>query len=56
MSVLNSISQNNTSLIEKSFGNHPNGKEVLCYKLTSNNGMELEVWSHLSFIKSAIKK
>ena len=43
MSVLNSISQNNTSLIEKSFGNHPNGKEVLCYKLTSNNGMELEV-------------
>jgi aldose 1-epimerase len=43
MSVLNSISHKNPPLIEKSFGNHPNGKEVLCYKLTSNNGMELEV-------------
>ena len=39
----NSISQNNSAIFKKSFGILPNGKEVFCYTLSTNSGMELDV-------------
>lgn len=39
----NPISQNNPAFFMKSFGLHPNGKEVFCYTLSTKSGMELDV-------------
>ena len=51
----NPISQNKPAIIKKHFGKLPNGKEVFCYTLSTESGMELDVINYgASFVSLKI--